>query len=276
MEKFIPTYLKLTEIINNNPNDAEAHYNRGLLIYTFECDFENSPFQDEDETEDEWDDITEEAALDDFEKAIELNPNLAKAFAMRGNLYLYKAFYWDEEEKFDLAMADFDKALSIDKNCKEAYLGQGDFYEKKQAYEKSAESYSKAIAIDNNYVAAYKRRSMVNSFINKDNECLNDYNKIIELDPYDHYTYFERGMWYFDEGDYRQSIVDFSQAIKLNRDDDCSYYYYNRGQAYAETNEKQKAISDFRKTIAIEETQKDENSEFDYKSEAEKWIEKLL
>lgn len=275
MEKFIPTYLKLTEIINSNPNDAEAHYNRGLLIYTFECDFENSPFQDEDETEDEWDDITEEAALDDFEKAIELNPNLAKAFAMRGNLYLYKAFYWDEEEKFDLAMADFDKALSIDKNCKEAYLGQGDFYDKKQAYEKSAQLYSKAIAIDNNYIAAYRRRAVVYS-LTDDQKCLFDYNKILELDPYDHYTYFNRGMWYFDERDYRNAISDFTKAIESNKDDDRSYYYYNRGQAYIEINEKQKAISDFRKTIAIEETEEDENPEFDYKTEAEKWIEKLL
>lgn len=133
MEKFIPTYLELTEIINSNPNDAEAYYNRGLLIYTFECDFKNSPFQDENETEDEWDNISEDAALKDFEKAIE-----------------------------------------------------------------------------------------------------------------------------------------------SNKDDDRSYYY-NRGQAYVEINEKQKAVNDFRKTIAIEETEEEEeNPIFDYKAEAEKWIKKLL
>lgn len=133
MEKFIPTYLELTEIINSNPNDAEAYYNRGLLIYTFECDFKNSPFQDENETEDEWDNISEDAALKDFEKAIE-----------------------------------------------------------------------------------------------------------------------------------------------SNKDDDRSYYY-NRGQAYVEINEKQKAVNDFRKTIAIEETEEEEeNPIFDYKAKAEKWIKKLL
>ncbi|MFM6405620.1 MAG: tetratricopeptide repeat protein, partial [Microcystis sp.] len=48
-------------------------------------------------------------ALDDFNKAIELNPNYAEAYGNRGLLYY-------NQQKYELALSDYDKAIEINPN----------------------------------------------------------------------------------------------------------------------------------------------------------------
>ncbi len=62
-----------------------------------------------------------ELALADFNKALEINPNLAEAYLGRGGIYYY-------QQKDELALADFNKALEINPNLAEAYLGRGGIY----------------------------------------------------------------------------------------------------------------------------------------------------
>ena len=66
-------------------------------------------------------------ALADFSKAIKLNPNNAKAYNNRGNVY-------SNNKKYDLAIADFSKAIELNPNNPQAYYNRGvvEFYSGKK------------------------------------------------------------------------------------------------------------------------------------------------
>lgn len=61
--------------------------------------------------------------------------------------------------------------------------------------------------------------------------------------------YNNRGLAYFDQGEYDKAIADFSRAIELKRD--YADGYYNRGLAYHKKAEYNKAIADYTGAIII-------------------------
>ncbi|MDB9389616.1 tetratricopeptide repeat-containing serine protease family protein, partial [Microcystis aeruginosa] len=87
-------------------------------------------------------------ALDDYNKAIELNPNNANAYLNRGNLYY-------NQQKYELALSDYSKAIDINPNYANAYYNRGNLYYNQQKYELALSDYSKAIDINPNYAGAY-------------------------------------------------------------------------------------------------------------------------
>ncbi len=251
MGKFISEFNRLSKEIERNPDNAEAYYNRGILVYTYECDFENSPYQDEDENEDEWDDINEDLALSDFDKAISLKPDFAVAYAMRGCAYWANADY-DEA----LFLDDFNKALSLDKNCKEAYLGLGDYYEDKEEYELAIENYTKAIEIDKDYLAAYKRRADVYSYTKEDNDDkkIEDYNEILEHEPANYQFYFKRAEELYYKKEYEAALSDYSKAIELDvKNLGGIWNYLHRAEVYEELGNNEAALADLDKAVSIAE-----------------------
>lgn len=251
MEKFISVYIKLSKLIEENPHDAQAYFNRGFLIYSYECDFENCQFQNEDETESEWDNIDSDAAIADFDKAIELNPVYVQAYALRGNTYLDKALYSDYEEGYDKAMSDFEKALSLDENCKEAFLGKGIFYNKDNRYDEALACYSKAIEIDNEYLAAYKMRAGLYAVIdNRENEELRDYTSIVELEPDKSDYYYKRGRILIEKAQYKAALSDLNKAIELDRENDF-WRYLSRAEVYGRLGDCAAAEKDFRSGIKM-------------------------
>jgi len=75
-------------------------------------------------------------AIDDFTKAIGLDPNDADNYALRGMVYATTGEY-------DKAIADYDKAIKLDPKCKNAYLGKGAIYSVKGEHDKSFANYKK-------------------------------------------------------------------------------------------------------------------------------------
>lgn len=57
-------------------------------------------------------------ALNDFTKAIEINPNYAPAYSNRAGIYFQKGEY-------EKAKKDADKAISLDPKMADAYLNRG-------------------------------------------------------------------------------------------------------------------------------------------------------
>ncbi|MDJ0672705.1 MAG: tetratricopeptide repeat-containing serine protease family protein, partial [Microcystis sp. M53598_WE2] len=92
-----------------------------------------------------------ELALDDYNKAIELNPNHANAYNNRGNLYY-------DLQKYDLALADYDKAIEINPNFAILYSNRGGVYYNQQKYELALSDYNQAIDINPNDAKAYLGR----------------------------------------------------------------------------------------------------------------------
>jgi len=78
-----------------------------------------------------------ERAIEDFSKAIELNPALAEAYNNRGLAYA-------ELNKYERAIEDYNKAIELNPNDAEAYANIGIVYLKIRRYEEAARDLKRA------------------------------------------------------------------------------------------------------------------------------------
>jgi predicted Zn-dependent protease len=85
--------------------------------------------------------------------------------------------------------------------------------------------------------------------ITPDDEALNQYSKEIEANPKDATAYYNRGLFYQKQGDYKAAIADYTKVIKLNPQDARSYN--NRGFAYFSYGNYKAAIADLNKVIEL-------------------------
>ncbi len=80
-------------------------------------------------------------AVNDYNKAIELNPKDAVAYLNRGRAYHNKTNY-------DLAIADFDKVIELNPKETSAYLNRGNAFEKKGNAQQAIGDYKKVVELD--------------------------------------------------------------------------------------------------------------------------------
>lgn len=90
-------------------------------------------------------------ALDYLNKAIELQPDNASAYGVRGYIYL-------SLEKYQQAIDSFSKAIQFNPTRAEYFNSRGAVYNKISQYEKAIEDFNQAILFDSNDAAFYNNR----------------------------------------------------------------------------------------------------------------------
>ncbi|MCZ8250285.1 tetratricopeptide repeat protein [Microcystis sp. LE19-195.1E] len=183
-----------------------------------------------------------ELALDDYNKAIELNPNHANAYNNRGNLY-------KDLQKYDLALADYDKAIEINPNFAILYYNRGGLYYNQQKYELALSDINKAIELNPNYAEAYNNRGLLYTDLQKYDLALSDYSKAIDINPNLAEAYVNRGVLYRLQEKYDLALSDYSKAIEINRN--LAGTYYNRGVLYHNQQKYDLALADYDKAIEL-------------------------
>ncbi|MBD2622179.1 tetratricopeptide repeat protein [Microcystis flos-aquae FACHB-1344] len=181
-------------------------------------------------------------ALDDYNKAIELNPNHAQAYNNRGTLY-------DEQQKYELALADYNQAIELNRNFAMAYYNRGGLYQDLGKYDLALSDYSKAIEINRSYAEAYYNRGNLYKDLQKYDLALSDYSKAIEINPNLAEAYNNRGVLYDDQQKYELALADYNQAIKLNPN--YAEAYNNRGVLYQNQKKYELALADYNQAIEI-------------------------
>ncbi|MCA2716855.1 serine protease [Microcystis sp. M169S2] len=183
-----------------------------------------------------------ELALDDFNKAMKLNPNLAMAYFGRGELYYY-------QQKYELALADWNKAIELNPNLAMAYNNRGGIYYNQQKYELALADFNKAIELDSKLAMAYNNRGLLYYNQQKYELALADFNKAIELDSKLAMAYNNRGGIYYNQQKYELALADYDKAIEL--DSKLAMAYSNRGGIYSLQQKDELALADFNKAIEI-------------------------
>lgn len=91
-------------------------------------------------------------ALEDYNRAIELNPGYAVAYLNRGVIY-------HREEKVDLALSDYNRAIQLHPYYANAYYNRAllNHYER-QKFDLALSDYNRAIELHPGYADAYKNR----------------------------------------------------------------------------------------------------------------------
>ncbi|MBL7006086.1 MAG: tetratricopeptide repeat protein [Spirochaetia bacterium] len=184
-------------------------------------------------------------AHEDFNAAIDLQPDNGYNFFHRGYAFLMENYYVD-------AVNDFSSALNLIPDMYEAYWNRGIAYNWISENKLSLKDLNKAIELIPQYNPyLFRDRAVVLNEMGLYEDALNDYSTAIDMYTDEPIFYAERGLVLQTLGNFAASIADLDTAILLrstaNADD-----YYNRGVSYAQLMQYDKAVSDFTESIRLQ------------------------
>lgn len=186
-----------------------------------------------------------QAALIDFTKAIELQPNNARLYFGRGYTYL-------KMEDFQKAIIDFDKAVEFTEESPDNYVvyeSRGEAYHNLKNYQAALIDYTKAIELRPNDAIILTNRGTVYAELENFPDALSDFDKAIGIEPKDAIAYYRRGLTYDNLQNYTMSLADYSKAIELQPDNDNPVY--NTACIYAQQLQVEKACFWLQQAIQI-------------------------
>jgi tetratricopeptide (TPR) repeat protein len=148
----------------------------------------------------------------DFAKAFELVPSNPAFVANRGNANL-------DLKKFDAAFADYGKAIAINPKFAPAYSGRGHLYMTMNKPDEAIQDFTKAIESDPADAESYYNRAVVFSSKREYRKAIADYDKYIPMtqrDPaYQADGYMNRGIAHATIANREQALQDFTKVIEL-------------------------------------------------------------
>jgi tetratricopeptide (TPR) repeat protein len=222
-------------------------------------------------------------AILEYTNVINVDTEYPRSYINRGSAYT-------KIKNYDKALADFTAALARnpeESEKKDAYINMGEMYSELKDYPKSVELYTKAMAVDpDDYDGSeYKSRAYAYLAQGKQKEAIDDFSKVIELDPNNAANYNTRAWTYYEMGQYEKGLDDANKALKIKPDaayildtrsniyrglgkyskamddinkaielkPDQAFYYYTRGLNYEAMGEKDKALADLKKSCDMGE-----------------------
>lgn len=147
-------------------------------------------------------------AIDDYNKAIQLDPLFAKAYVNRGIAYSYL-------RRYQKALQDFSTAISLDMQNSPLYFNRGNVFKALGLYERAIEDYTSALALNSDNVDAYNNRGTTYLKLRKLKLAIKDFTSAIKRDPENDKAYANRGIAFERHGEYRQAINDYKVSARL-------------------------------------------------------------
>lgn len=117
-----------------------------------------------------------EKAREDYEKAIEVNPDYANALNNRGNIKSKQGDYVG-------AIEDYNRAIGMNALFVEAHCNRGIARENLGDLTGAIQDFSRAIELDSEYGDAYFHRGSAKESLGDYSGALIDYDKVVELEP---------------------------------------------------------------------------------------------
>jgi len=151
-----------------------------------------------------------------FQKALELDPDYALAYAGLADLY---NTYWgniNRDQKYlDLQQINIDKAFALAPNLAEVNNKKGWVHTAKGEMDEAFQSYKRALDINPNYALANHSMGVFLQGRGLYHQAIDFYNKAIELNPLFPRTYMNRGREYFALGEYSRADADFQRTLEI-------------------------------------------------------------
>ena len=176
-----------------------------------------------------------EAALKDFNAALQLNPKYFDALIGRGNLY-------QKLGEADKALADAQLAISIDSNDERPYVNIGGVYFNQKKYPEAIEAINKALAINPNNAESLINRGILHSITQNFEASLLDFSKYVQLRPNDFKGFLYKGIAHSNLQQNQVAIEDFNKALQLAPQN--GQIYFERSKTYLQMNDKTQAQKD--------------------------------
>jgi tetratricopeptide (TPR) repeat protein len=191
LNKHFESINSLSVEISKNPTNADLYFARAL-DYALVQDFSSS--------------------IDDFTKAVSINPNFGLAYFMRANIR-YKLIQFKQSSitnnltsatttsakptlettenykiDYEMILADLSRTIELVPDFSFAHYNKGNIHYYLKSYNESLNSYNKAISIDPDFAEAYFNRGIIYIQMNNGNSANLDLSKAGELGIYQAYS----------------------------------------------------------------------------------------
>jgi len=181
-------------------------------------------------------------AVAQYQKTLEINPNYAQA-----NYNLGLALF--QEGRLNDAIAQYKKAVKINPYYPQAHNNLGNALLQKGQVDQALEQFEKALEINPNYVDA---RSNLGAALFKKgqlDDAVAQYKKALAINPNYVNAHYNLGDALFQKGQLDEAIVQFQKAVEINP----NYVdaHYNLGNALYQRGQSDEAIDQFQKALAI-------------------------
>ncbi len=217
-----------------------------------------------------------QSALNDLNESIRLNPNSAKTYDSRANIYsklgkrtnalndMNTAIKLDPNSatrynnravllagvsKRSEAIKDYTNAIRLNPQKAIYYKNRGLSYNKIKDYDSAIKDFDTAIQLVPTYADAFTRRGDSYYAQNNYDAAMKDYKKSLEIDPKDTYTNYRVGLINQNKDHFEQAIQNYNTAIRLNPKYRSAYR--SRGICYRKLGNYSLALQDLDKAIQI-------------------------
>ena len=153
-----------------------------------------------------------DAAIADFNKAIEINDKYTNAYLNRGLSY-------DSKGDWDAAIADYTRVIELDDKNAQAYGYRGNAYNNKLDYDRAIQELDKSIELNPEEATTYLNRGYSYNMKGDQDHAFADYTKAIELNPQYILALNNRGSLYNDRGEYDKALADFDKSLSIDPND---------------------------------------------------------
>ncbi|MDA1163230.1 MAG: tetratricopeptide repeat protein [Planctomycetota bacterium] len=213
-QKFEDAIASLNQAIETDQENAEASFQRAGILADVGQD---------------------QLALNDYSRAVELNPNDVRYRNMRGLFLLTRS-------QLEPALADFAEAVRIDPKYIQAWNNRGLVRLATGDFQTAIDDFNKACEIDPTYADGFNNRGFAWFKMDDYDRARADFDKTLELKPEYVNAWNNRGMLNMRLQKHREAIDDFSHAIRY--DENNVKHYQNRMNAYRELGMESNALAD--------------------------------
>ena len=184
-------------------------------------------------------------ALGDFDRAIELAPESETALSSRGVIL-------SRLGRLEEAVADLSRAIALRPSDAWALAHRGETYRIQGRHRLALADFTEAIRLDPGYEFAYASRALARRRLGQHHEELADLDRALELNPDYDWAYAQRGVTHRAAGRHDLAVADFSRAIEL--DPEYRWALANRGVAYRQVGRYQEALADLDRALELDST----------------------
>lgn len=217
------------------------------------------------------------AAIDDFNRAVQLFPEGASAYNNRGNVLLGLALYKEAVKDFDRALIlapgyaaalnnrasalvklgesdtairDFSKAIQLNPTNPAPLNGRGRLHLAYNRPHAALRDFSRAVGLDARFGPGYRARAEAKLLLERYDEAIEDLSRAIAFDPSNLELYLMRGHAYLAADNTASALKDFDKAVELDPRSAAALEAHGFANAKAEAHED--ALNDLGKAIEID------------------------
>lgn len=183
-------------------------------------------------------------AIKDYSQLIRINPQNAEAYSNRGLMQAELGERWG-------AMQDYNQALQIDAKHIKTYLNRSLMRLELEDYQGAIADCDDVLNINPNLPKAYLNRGMARFEVEDYQGAISDYNHVLQINPNIAEAYFNRGLSQIGLENYQEALSDFNQALQLNAN--YTQAYLNRGYTRLQLGDNQGSIEDFDQALRLDE-----------------------